>query len=142
MLPMAPSSDLPPISEQHCLRLGRRSVRVGSVQLNPPATPFGGDYPRYGLTIVTPVYGTATGDGIEYGGSSTACDITLEQWSTAYALTATPDPGYIFTGVPRLQWRLDDHRQPEHAEDRAGRRSICRSRALHARSSCWRANWG
>jgi hypothetical protein len=59
--------------------------------------PFGGHYPVYSLDVVRPAHGTVTGGGIACGGSQTSCSLTLDAPATV-GLTATPDPGYVFTG--------------------------------------------
>jgi uncharacterized repeat protein (TIGR02543 family) len=59
--------------------------------------PFGGNYPRYELSLVPSPNGTITGAGIDCGAGHTLCGVALTAPS-GIALTATPDPGYVFGG--------------------------------------------
>lgn len=59
--------------------------------------PFAGQYPRFELQLTPPANGRIVGDGIECGTGSAACTRTLDEPQTV-ALTAIPDPGFIFTG--------------------------------------------
>ena len=61
------------------------------------AVPFSGDYPRYQLSIVPSAQGGVTGDGLVCGSGQSACAIMLPG-AAPVALTATPNPGYVFTG--------------------------------------------
>jgi hypothetical protein len=85
-------------AEQHCVGSAaglfvalRYSSTISSLQ------PFGGNYPRYELQIALPANGRIVGDGIDCGGGASSCTRTFAE-PQAVALTAVPDPGFIFTG--------------------------------------------
>ena len=84
--------------EQHCENLVPAlfaAIRYNSVF--PDSRPFGGNYPRYELTVATPANGTVSGGGIDCGGGRTLCALGFDAARTL-TLTATPEVGYIFTG--------------------------------------------
>jgi hypothetical protein len=58
--------------------------------------PFGGNYPRYELTVTPSPHGSVMGDGIDCGAGA-ACALSSATARTV-TLTATPDEDYIFAG--------------------------------------------
>ena len=60
-------------------------------------TPFGGAYPRYGVSITPETHGTVTAEGIACGPGLGTCSRQFASPATL-TLTATPEPGYVFTG--------------------------------------------
>jgi hypothetical protein len=84
--------------EQHCEDQGPAlfaAVRYNSTIAS--LIPFGGNYPRFELSIAPPLHGVVTGDVISCGGARTVCS-TSYSGPALVALSATPDPGYLFTG--------------------------------------------
>ena len=61
------------------------------------ALPFGGDYPRYQLTVSAPPHGRVSGAGLDCGAAGPACQIELPAPSVI-GITAVPDAGYVFAG--------------------------------------------
>lgn len=85
-------------AEQHCA--GANAALFMALRYNSTISslePFGGNYPRYELHLTPPVNGRIVGDGIDCGGGAASCTQTFSGPQTA-ALTAIPDPGFIFTG--------------------------------------------
>jgi hypothetical protein len=85
--------------ERHCYD-GARSPVFAAIRYNSTIAslnPFGGAYPRYTLSITPPLHGIITGGVISCGGSHSVCSSTFAA-VTAVVLSATPDPGYLFTG--------------------------------------------
>ena len=84
--------------EQHC---GVQDAALfGSVRYNSTVStlvPFGGTYPIHRLTVTPPAHGSVQGAGINCGSSGSQCVVTLPAPATA-ALTAVPDPGFVFAG--------------------------------------------
>jgi hypothetical protein len=60
-------------------------------------TPFSGAYPRYGVSITPAPHGTVSADGIACGPGLGTCTRDFAA-AGSLTLTATPDPGYVFTG--------------------------------------------
>jgi hypothetical protein len=84
--------------EQHC---GVSDAALfGAVRYNSTVStmvPFDGAYPIRQLTVTPPAHGSVQGDGINCGSSGSQCLLTLPAPATA-ALTAVPDPGFVFAG--------------------------------------------
>ena len=83
--------------EQHCDDAGPGLVAALRLNSTIGGLPFGGQYFQRSLTVTPPVHGSVAGDGIACGGGETACALTFGS-ATTFQLTATPDPGYVFTG--------------------------------------------
>jgi hypothetical protein len=84
-------------AEQHCedqTPATFAAIRIDSA-LQP--TPFSGQYPWYELTVDSSVNGTVTGGPLNCGSAGDSCWVTFLGRSQL-TLTATPDPGYTFTG--------------------------------------------
>lgn len=84
--------------EQHCS--DDVPALFGAVRYNSTiadVTPFGGDYPAYRLTVPQPEHGRVSGAGIDCGGASVSCQLSLLA-AAHVILTAEPDSGYVFTG--------------------------------------------
>ena len=84
--------------EQHCADAAPAlfaAVRYNSTIAS--LVPFGGNYPRYELSISPPVHGAVTGGDIACGGTRSACSSTFA-YASSVVLSAIPDRGYIFTG--------------------------------------------
>jgi uncharacterized repeat protein (TIGR02543 family) len=81
----------------------------GAIRYNSTITdlaPFGGEYPRYQLTITPADHGVVTGDNLNCGAGSLSCQLLLPA-AARLTLTATPNPGYVFTG-----WTTDCYGGP------------------------------
>ena len=77
--------------EQHCEDADPGLFAAIRYNSTLDATPFGGAYPAYSLTVSPPVNGTIMGDGIACGHGQTACALTFT--SPAHVtLTATRIP--------------------------------------------------
>jgi hypothetical protein len=84
--------------EQHCQDAAHAlfaAVRYNSTIAS--LVPFGGNYPRYELSVSPPLHGAITGGDIACGGTRSACSSTFAG-ATSVVLSATPDPGYLFAG--------------------------------------------
>lgn len=84
--------------EQHCE--DQDAGLFGAIRYNATSNdlvPFGGAYPVYQLAITPPDHGRVTATGLDCGGGGATCLLTLSG-ATQVAVTATPDPGYMFAG--------------------------------------------
>jgi Divergent InlB B-repeat domain len=84
--------------EQHCEDLV--PALFGAIRYNSTideTLPFGGEYPSYQLSLTPPVNGHVSGTGIDCGGTSSQCLLTLTA-AAQVTLTATADPDYRFMG--------------------------------------------
>jgi hypothetical protein len=84
--------------EQHCEDMV--PALFGAIRYNSSVSdlvPFGGAYPQLRLSVPTPANGRVTGGGINCGGAMSECQVSLGAAATL-TITATPDPGYVFTG--------------------------------------------
>ena len=84
--------------EQHCeggspALFGAVRYRSTRASLNP----FDGAYPVYSIYMDDAVNGYVIGPGIDCGAGRTDCDETFPN-RTTIALTAVPNPGYVFLG--------------------------------------------
>lgn len=85
--------------EQHCSDAAtgvfgaiRYNAAIDSVQ------PFNGTFPSYEVLVPQPIAGgRVTAAGLDCGGAATQCHVSLPGAGN-FALTATPDFGYMFTG--------------------------------------------
>ena len=84
--------------ESHC---GNADPGIfGAVRYNSTISslvPFDGGYPTYRFEVEPTVHGRVTGEGIDCSGPGSACVLPLAS-PTTLALTAIPDPGYLFGG--------------------------------------------
>jgi len=84
--------------EQHCE--GGGPALFGAVRYHSTRTslvPFDGTYPTYALYMDDAINGYVTGPGIDCGAGRTDCDEAFGS-PTTIALTAIPNPGYVFLG--------------------------------------------
>jgi hypothetical protein len=84
--------------EQHCN--GNVPGLFGAIRFNSTKAsmvPFGGAYPRFGVTVAPPLHGTVTGDGLTCGTGGSQC-VADHQFAAHVSVHATPDAGYIFAG--------------------------------------------
>jgi hypothetical protein len=84
--------------EQHCEE--DDPPLFGAVRYNSTVStlvPFGGLYPRYQLIVTPPANGSVQGLGISCGSSGSQCAVSLGAPATR-AITAVPDPGFLFAG--------------------------------------------
>jgi hypothetical protein len=83
--------------EQHCEDFSPALFAAVRYNSDLDARPFDGVYPRFELALTEPAHGQVTGEGLTCGGGATTCNLTFDA-SRIIALTARPEPGYIFTG--------------------------------------------
>ena len=84
--------------EQHCE--DSAAGLYGAIRYNSSISdlrPFAGNYPIYHLTVGASPFGRVTGSGIDCGAGSSTCALSLPG-PVRVTLTATPVPGYFFTG--------------------------------------------
>jgi hypothetical protein len=90
--------------EQHCE--GATPALFGALRYNSTISdlrPFGGQYPVYSVSVTAADHGVVTGPGLSCRTGGIGCHATFFT-PAIVQLTATPDPGYIFTG-----WTGDCH---------------------------------
>ena len=84
--------------EQHCEDAD--AALFGAVRYNSTVStllPFGGNYPRHQLVLTAPANGSIQGIGINCGSSGSQCAADVG-FPLTRALTAVPDPGFVFAG--------------------------------------------
>ncbi len=84
-------------AEQHCEDQTPGLFAAIRINSELQSTPFSGQYPWYELTVDPSDNGTVTGGPLTCGSGGDSCWVTFLGRSQL-TLTATPDPGYTFTG--------------------------------------------
>lgn len=84
-------------AEQHCA--DRNAGLFAAIRYNSsvPTDTFPGEPGKYGVRIPPSPYGIVTGDGISCGSTPDGCTVIFDT-PTIVTLTATPKPGYVFSG--------------------------------------------
>jgi hypothetical protein len=83
--------------ERQCFGHDRPTVGSVRVRSSLNSLPFGGDFPRFQLTLTPPVNGTITGAGLECDAAGMDCTHVASA-AEVHTLTAVPAAGYQFGG--------------------------------------------